>query len=204
MYSIEDVKTIILRITDQIQDISEELTEIDSKLGDGDMGITMKKGAVAIRGICSSYTGFSIKDLFIQCAFALNKAAPSTMGTLISGSLIAIAKYCADNEKITDEDIIGIVNVMTEAISVRGRAKVGDKTILDSMIPYSRTLSIVWKEEKNLQNAHRKALKSAITGLESTKGMIAKTGRASWLGARNSDFPDAGAVMFCKIAGIFC
>lgn len=203
MYSIEDVKTIILRITDRIQSISEELTEIDSKLGDGDMGITMKKGAVAIRDICENCTCVFIKDLFMQCAFALNKAAPSTIGTLISSSLIAAAKYCADNEKLTEEDIIEIVKIMSDTIAVRGRSKVGDKTILDAMIPYSKTLSIAWEEENNLQGAHRKALKSARIGLESTKGMVAKTGRASWLGERNIDFPDAGAVMFCKIIEIF-
>lgn len=63
--------------------------------------------------------------------------------------------------------------------------------------------NVVWEEEKNLSAAHKRALRAAQEGLESTKGMRAKTGRASWLGDRNSEFPDGGALMFCRIMEVF-
>lgn len=203
MYEINDVKKAILRVTDRLEEIRDELTEIDSRLGDGDMGISMAKGAAAVRDVCGSFRGDSIKTLLMQCASALNKAAPSTMGTLLSGALLALAKYAADKRALEDKDLAYIVKVMADAISARGRAQVGDKTILDAMIPYAETMTAVWEEEKNLSAAHKRALKAAQEGLESTKGMRAKTGRASWLGDRNSEFPDGGALMFCRIMEVF-
>lgn len=203
MYEINDVKKTILCVTDRMEEISDELTEIDSRLGDGDMGISMAKGAAAVRDICRNYQGDSIKMLLMQCASALNKAAPSTMGTLLSGALLALARYTAERSALEERDLAQIVKVMADAISARGRAKVGDKTILDAMMPYAETMAAVWEEEKNLSIAHKSALKAAQEGLESTKGMRAKTGRASWLGDRNSEFPDGGALMFCRIMEIF-
>ena len=203
MYRTEDIKDKILQITERMEAISGELTEIDSKLGDGDMGISMKKGAEAIREALKNNTCNSVKDLFSRCAFALNKAAPSTMGTLLSGALLAVAKAFPDRESLTDEDVASIIKVMAGAISDRGKAKAGDKTILDAMVPYGETMVKIWDKEKDLKVAHFQALKEALKGVESTKGMRAKTGRASWLGERNSEFPDAGAVMFYRIMEVF-
>lgn len=203
MYEINDVKKVILRVTDRLEEISDELTEIDSRLGDGDMGISMAKGAAAVRDACCNFQWESIKSLLMQCASALNKAAPSTMGTLLSGALLALARYCADKRALEEKDLAYIVKVMADAISARGHAQVGDKTILDAMMPYAETMAAAWEEDKNLSAAHEKALKAAQEGLESTKGMRAKTGRASWLGDRNSEFPDGGALMFCRIMEVF-
>ena len=203
MYEIEDIKKAIMLVAERVQEISEELTEIDSKLGDGDMGISMTKGAVSIAEASRNFSGNSVKDLFAQCAFALNKAAPSTMGTLLAGALLAVAKTFSTKEAFNEEEVVQIAKVMSDSISSRGRSKVGDKTILDAMVPYAETMLSVWNTEKDLRKAHDAACQAARDGLESTKGMKAKTGRASWLGERNREFPDAGAFMFCRVMEVF-
>ena len=76
MTDIRDVEKTILRITERIVEIRDELTEMDSKLGDGDLGISMAKGADAVRRTVEAFAGEDMQTLFLQCAAALNKAAP--------------------------------------------------------------------------------------------------------------------------------
>lgn len=202
MTDIRDVEKTILRITERIVEIRDELTEMDSKLGDGDLGISMAKGADAVRRTVEAFAGEDMQTLFLQCAAALNKAAPSTMGTLLSGGLMALARHLTDKAVLTVEEIVIFPEILAGAIAARGKAQTGDKTILDSLIPYAKTLKNVYEESGSVDNAKREALDAAKRGMESTRGMTARTGRASWLGERNKEFPDAGACMFYRIAEI--
>ena len=161
MIQITQIKEVLSRICDVMIREKEALTEIDSRLGDGDMGISMEKGAVAVKRVLENGQENSISNLLLTAASAFNRAAPSTLGTLISFSIMSIAKV------------------------TKGRAKQGDKTILDAFIPFADTLQSVYDGKKDVQAALEAALEAAEKGMESTKGMLAKTGRASWLDGRN-------------------
>lgn len=202
MISYTDLKKEIIVICGRIIQIEEELTDIDSKLGDGDMGISMSKGAQAVKNVAQMEEEKNLKELLLTCAQALNKAAPSTMGTILASSLIALARYVANKNVLTQEELVAVPGILAEAIIKRGKARVGDKTILDALVPYAETILGVYTKTKNMENAKGQALRAAVQGMESTKGMIAKTGRASWLGDRNKEYPDAGAYMFCRIVEI--
>ena len=196
-----DLKTIVLKICDRIEEIKDELTDIDSRLGDGDMGISMSKGAQAVQTAVTGKEG-DFKQLLFASSQALNKAAPSTMGTILSSAILSLAKYTAGKETLTEDEIAAIPGVLVEAVQKRGKANIGDKTILDALIPYARTIRASYEETGDLNQAKARALEAARAGMESTKGMVAKTGRASWLGERNKEYPDGGAYMFCKVAEI--
>lgn len=198
-YTIEAVKKILHLIADEIIDSKEELTDIDSKLGDGDMGMSMEKGALALKRELDTYEEQDISRLFMNCAQAFNRAAPSTMGTLLSGGMLAFAKQTGNQETLTMEDIAAFPGILADAIAMRGKASVGDKTILDALIPYSDTLKNVYDATGNIGEALTMAEKEAYKGMESTRGMVAKTGRAKWLAQRNMEYPDGGAVLCCRI-----
>ena len=202
MISYTDLKKEIIVICDRIIQIKADLTDIDSKLGDGDIGISMSKGAQTVKNVAETQKEENLKALLLTCAQALNKEAPSTMGTLLASSLIAFAKYVGDKNVLTQEELAAVPEVLAEAIMKRGKAQVGDKTILDALVPYAETILRIYNKTKNMENAKGQALEAAVQGMESTKGMIAKTGRASWLGDRNKEYPDAGAYMFCRIVEI--
>ncbi len=198
----EELKKVILEICKRIEEIRDELTDIDSKLGDGDMGISMSKGAQAVEAVVSQTETDDLKQLLLACAQALNKAAPSTMGTILSSAVLALAKNTSGKTTLSEPDIVQIPAVFCEAIKKRGKADVGDKTILDAMIPYAQVFQAAYEETHDMQAAKSQALNAAREGMEGTKGMVAKTGRASWLGERNKEYPDGGAYMFCKVAEI--
>lgn len=204
-YTIRDVIMVLNIIADETIAAKAKLTEIDSKLGDGDMGISMEKGALAIK---KELTGLSenekdISRLFMTCASSFNRAAPSTMGTLLSAGLLALAKKCIGKTELTAVDIVFFPEVLAETIAFRGKASVGDKTVLDALYPYAQVLQSVYSETQDLQQALNKAAQAAAQGVESTKGIVAKTGRAKWLAERNMDYPDGGAVLCCKIGMCF-
>jgi phosphoenolpyruvate---glycerone phosphotransferase subunit DhaL len=199
-YTTADVKRSILLLSNELIAVKEELTEIDSKLGDGDMGISMAKGGAALRMTVEQFESGQICDLLSQCALAFNQAAPSTMGTLLSGGLLALSKKCKEKQTLTDADIVLFPKTIAQAIADRGKAKLGDKTILDALIPYADTLDETYARTGNLQGSLQEAASSAQAGMERTKGMLARSGRAKWLGERNKEFPDGGAVLCCRLA----
>ena len=204
MIQITQIKEVLSRICDFMIREKEALTEIDSRLGDGDMGISMEKGAVAVKRVLENGQENSISNLLLTAASAFNRAAPSTLGTLISFSIMSIAKVTKGCDEITEELAISFPKIMADTISAKGRAKQGDKTILDAFIPFADTLQSVYDGKKDVQAALEAALEAAEKGMESTKGMLAKTGRASWLDGRNKEFPDGGAVLCVKIAQELC
>lgn len=177
----------------------ETLTEIDSKLGDGDMGLSMEKGGLAVSRLLDEETFSGIGEMFMACASAFNRAAPSTLGTLISFGLLAAAKQTMGRKSLEAEQVIQIPHTMAEMIAQRGKASVGDKTILDALVPFADTLILSYNRSKDPLAAMGEAALAAEKGMESTKGMAAKTGRAKWLDGRNREYPDAGA-MLCVMA----
>ncbi len=205
-YTINDVKRIIDRITDVIIAEKAELTEIDSKLGDGDMGMSMEKGALALKKVLSEEDEKQEEDisrLLLKCAASFNRAAPSTMGTLLSGGMMALAKEWGQKAGLTVNDIIAVPDILARSIALRGKASVGDKTVLDALCPYAEELKKTYENTKDIEQALKSAALAAERGMEGTRGIIAKTGRAKWLAERNMDCPDGGAVLCYRIGKSF-
>lgn len=196
---IGEIKKALDKICDILLNEKEELTEIDSRLGDGDMGISMEKGALAVRGVLDSDQEQNISRLLSACGTAFNRAAPSTLGTLLSFSLLAVARDAGTKQELTEEDLVRIPSIIADTISVKGKAQVGDKTILDALLPFAETLKRRSEDNLPFAQAWKEAVLEAERGMESTKGMTARTGRAKWLDGRNKEYPDGGAVLCVKV-----
>lgn len=196
-YSIEDVKRLLLGICGTCVENQEILTELDSRLGDGDMGISMGNGARAIRQAVAALPPEEkdLTKLFMSCAMGFNRAAPSTLGTLLSFGMMAVGRRVEHAKVIEEDGVAALLWEFTETIAAKGKAKPGDKTILDALYPLAETLKRSYEACGSLQAAFREACEAAREGMEKTKGIKAKTGRASWLDTRNMEYPDAGAVL---------
>ncbi|HEY5582883.1 MAG TPA: DAK2 domain-containing protein [Ruminiclostridium sp.] len=198
VYSIKDVQQVIKLSIEEIVSSKDVLTDLDSLSGDGDMGISMEKGALALKSEFSTYEGEDIGEFFIKCALAFNKAAPSTMGTLLSGAIMALGKEFKGQRVMDDTKVIKIPAIMAKAIMNRGKAQIGDKTIIDALIPLSNAFEASYNENIDLKIALKEASKAAKQGAEDTKGMMAKVGRAKWKAERSQEYLDGGAVL-CSI-----
>ena len=175
------------------------LAELDGLSGDGDLGITAVKLSEALEKMAQS----DITDLgmlFMKTGMEMNKQAPSTMGTLLAAGVMSLGKQFKGQTDLADEDLAAIPQLLAEEIKKRGKASLGDKTILDALIPMADAVRETFAETGDIKEAYRKGANAAETGAGQTRGMIAKTGRASWIADRTKDNLDGGAVLCAKIA----
>ena len=194
-----DLLAALEKITRGVEKKLDYLGELDGKSGDGDLGLSMKAAFDAVSQAAAAYPGEDLGMLFLNAAMACNRSAPSTMGTLLSAGLMALAKAFKGQEELSDAEIISLPRLFAGGIQSRGKAKLGDKTILDALLPYADALEANFSETQNLQEASLKAAQVAELAAEGTKGMQAQIGRAKWLGERANAYADGGATLWAII-----
>ena len=168
-----------------------ELTEIDSRFGDADHGLTMAKIAGAISAAAER------PENGIQAM--LDGAATAVM-TLNGGSAVPLWNTWLDGMQEAapegDEiDVAGLQAVFAHALeelSDMSGAKVGDKTMMDALIPASRAVAAYGGDDEN--ELFAAAAKAAMEGAEATRGFVSKFGRAKSYGEKTLGTPDAGAM----------
>ena len=168
-----------------------ELTEIDSRFGDADHGLTMAKIAGAISAAAER------PENGIQAM--LDGAATAVM-TLNGGSAVPLWNTWLDGMQEAapegDEiDVAGLQAVFAQALeelSDMSGAKVGDKTMMDALIPASRAVAAYGGDDEN--ELFAAAAKAAMEGAEATRGFASKFGRAKSYGEKTLGTPDAGAM----------
>lgn len=200
MYQIADVTYMIQNVTRAIHRERDYLSELDGKSGDGDLGFSMEAAFTAVRETAEHYTGTQISELLMKAAMNCNKAAPSTMGTLMSAGIMAIAKECKGKDGLEDGDVVRLPGIFAQAIMARGGAKPGDKTILDALCPMAETVEREFAQGSTLKAAFSAGAETARSAAAGTAGMRAAAGRAKWLGERATEYPDGGAVLCGIIA----
>ncbi len=203
-YKTEQVREALLKIASVMKAQRDVLTEIDSKNGDGDLGISMGKGAEAIESTVENFgASEDIGALLSQCGAAFNRSAPSTLGTLIGMSFMFLGKEWAGKAGLSEEDIVRLPAIVRDTISRMGKANPGDKTILDALAPFAESLSEEYRNSADLAAAWKKAADEARNGMEATRSMKAKVGRARWLGDRATGTPDGGALLCSLVIDAF-
>src|SRR5690554_5411347 len=145
--SINDFKEIMGAIRDKSHERKDYLIQLDSAMGDGDLGLTMTTGFDAAANFMDGYEGTDIGIALMQAGMAMNNAASSTMGTLISSALIRAGKAAKGSDTVDSELYLTMATAAIEGIMDRGKAKVGDKTILDVFVPVLEALNKAVQEE---------------------------------------------------------
>jgi len=195
MYRLDDVKTILGKLKNAVIEKKDYLGELDGKSGDGDLGMSMELAFTAIADAGEAYAGESISEMLLRCAMSCNKAAPSTMGTLITSGIMAYAKECKGKEFLSGADVIAAPRILADAIAQRGKSGVGQKTILDALYPMADAVEEANRKGCSLKDCFAYGADAAQKAAADTAGMLAKSGRAKWLGERAAQYPDSGAVL---------
>jgi len=185
--------TILLAVADDIEARSDELRQLDAAIGDGDLGITIQLGSEGMRQFLSSSPGTDIGQLLARCGMSINKASPSTFGTLLASAFMAAGKAVAGKTSVTTRDLADMGDASIEGIKKRGHADVGDKTMLDCLVPAAGAFRKELSNGSALNAALVSAVAAADEGLRSTVGMVSKHGRASWHRENTVGVQDAGA-----------
>ncbi|MFH5821203.1 DAK2 domain-containing protein [Georgenia sp. AZ-5] len=194
MHSTELVGT-IQRSLAELVTYADELRDLDQALGDGDLGITISLGANAvIEALGAIPDGATPSEIARAAAKAFANANPSTMAALVAGGLLAGSKAWADVEDVDVAAAAKFVRAAGENIAQRGKTQLGDKTILDAILPAADALAAAADGAVGLEDAIAAAEKAVVE----TRDLQSRRGRASWLQERSIGLQDPGATAMLR------
>lgn len=173
----------------------DKLIELDSVVGDGDLGLTMSDGFSAAYAAIKTSAEQDIGKTLYVAGKAMSTAVPSTMGTLMASGLMQAGKELKGKVTLNDEDFSQIFQAFFDGVKNRGKAEVGEKTFLDGLFPAIEALRQALGADKTLQEAGAEAVFAAQKGYEATLGMIAIHGRAATRGEASRTLLDPGAAV---------
>ena len=168
------------------------LTKLDSDIGDADHGINMDRGFNAIASKLEGLNDKDIGTIFKTIAMTLMSTVGGASGPLYGSFFLEMSKLSQGKSDLTYEEWVRVFQAGVEGIIKRGKAKVGDKTMLDSLVPASEAFTNA-KKGNNFSNAFQQAMQAAEKGMLSTIPLVARKGRASYLGERSAGHQDPGA-----------
>jgi dihydroxyacetone kinase-like protein len=186
-----DLVPVLDRALTHLEGCADELRDLDAALGDGDLGITVTAGSRAVRAALAGLPDDATPAQLLKAAAgAFAKANPSTMAALVGGALLAAAKEVGDAAELDRAGGLTVGRAAAESIAKRGKSQVGDKTVLDALVPSLDALA---------DGAPLSAgISAARDGVESTRSLQSMRGRASWLGERSKGLQDPGATAYLR------
>lgn len=187
------------KISQKMNEKKDELVKLDQSFGDGDLGISMASGFKAISTYADELQEEDAGKYFMQIARHFNENAPSSLGTIVSFMFMGMAKSLKGKTDINLNDLSEALKKGAENIQEKAGSKIGQKTMIDALIPAVEKFENEVKKGKNLKDALKAASIAAETGAQKTKEMIAVHGRAAYHGEKTLGHIDGGALMVAYV-----
>jgi dihydroxyacetone kinase-like protein len=176
----------------------DEFNTADGKIGDGDLGITILNGFEEINNNIDKFKD-DLSINFMLCSQAFVKKSGSSFGTLIAFAFMNISKELKGKNTCDHEDIVNMINIAMQTIQERGKTKLGDKTILDSLSFILNNL----KANKNNVNYPELFKSSTKEALNAFKGKKILIGRARMFEDKTKELDDPGMLALSKLSEVF-
>ena len=194
MISTESLQSAIKQLAQSMEQSADELNTADGLLGDGDLGVTMIRGFRQIIADLETLPE-DIGMAFFQCDKAFTKSSGSSYGTLLATGMIAVAKEKKGQTGIELEEVSGLFDIALEAMQKRGKASLGDKTVLD-------VIAAVRDAAKN-QPGGQRMLDSINQAINDTMNIYrnrqSQIGRARIFGEKSIGLDDPGMLAFKRM-----
>ncbi len=200
--NVKDFTSMLSAAALSIENAKDELTELDSKIGDGDHGTTMSKVMELVASTAQGYGGNDLKGLFSSIGMNILNVGGGATVPLFGSFFGGMAKADGADTESADAALIAAMFVSgKERLLKFSKASLGDKTLVDALIPAVDAL----KEniEKGIPPMFEAAAEAAAEGSAKTKDFVAKHGRAKNLGDRVIGIPDPGSVSIALIFRAF-
>ncbi|WP_109480912.1 DAK2 domain-containing protein [Paraburkholderia sp. C35] len=194
--SSNDIRALLIRTLDALPAHTDELRELDAALGDGDLGITVQKGSAAVvKALAALPDDAAISDMLRSAGQAFSTANPSTFAALIGGGLLAAAKTMTDKHELGKADALTIGRAVAARIVERGKSKVGDKTVLDALVP---SLDVLEASNGDARELLAAMIATARQQIDATAALQSQKGRAAWIQERSVGHADPGATAYWR------
>ncbi|MDR2160390.1 MAG: DAK2 domain-containing protein, partial [Treponema sp.] len=174
---------------------------LDARMGDGYLGITLAKGwMAALEAANTMIFDGDIGKLFLKCGIKMSSAVPSTMCTLMATGLIEAGKALTGKNCMDVQDLAIFFKAYSDGIVKRGKCEKGDRTVLDSILPAAEAS----EHKLSLKEAAEAARKSSKEGLENTKRIKPKFGKAAVHANKAAGVEDQGAAAGFILVNTIC
>ncbi|MGI5174551.1 dihydroxyacetone kinase subunit L [Treponema sp. OMZ 840] len=189
----QDVKEACKFISNIMTENKNYLIQLDQQNGDGDLGISMSEGYKAVSDFLNNSNETDLGKMFMQMSMSFNEKAPSSLGTITSIGMMGISKALKGKTVTTLEETAAAFKAGIEEISAKCGSKIGEKTILDALIPAIDELEKYAIDGE--KTAFASAAAAAAQGSEKTKNMRAVHGRAAYYAEKSIGVLDGGSVV---------
>lgn len=191
--TVSDIVSMVENMSDVIISNEVSFCELDSAAGDGDFGMSLAKGFKEIKKEWQELSKDDIGAFLKACGMVITEHCGGASGPIWGTAFRSAGKYANGKAEIDLTEFAELMQSAIDGIQKTGGAKLGDKTLLDALIPATESLKASALAGESIAAAMRKSANEAIAGAEKTKDIVATKGRASYLGERSLSYPDAGA-----------
>jgi len=192
--ALRDAEQLVRTIAQTALDNEKYFSDLDAVVGDGDFGYSLARGFGKLMEGWDAMEYADVGGLLKKTAMTLSSRIGGTSGPIWGTAFLRAGSALADKPDPSGEDVVAALRASIEGIKQRGNSDLGDKTLLDSLIPAVDTLEQELSAGKPATKAITAAAATARAAAEATKTMLAKRGRASYTGERSQDSVDAGAM----------
>ncbi len=181
------------KFADAIAQNKDCLTELDAAIGDADHGINMDRGFKKVMEQLPTVIDQDIGSILKKVSMVLISSVGGASGPLYGTFFLRGSTVVMGKQELTPEDTLKLLQGGLEGVIQRGKAQLGDKTMVDALSPAVEAFRQAVGDGKTTKSAMKNAIAAAEQGMKDTIPMIAKKGRASYLGERSIGHQDPGA-----------
>jgi dihydroxyacetone kinase-like protein len=171
----------------------QKLTDLDSAVGDGDLGSSLERGFSAVKAEMAAKPPADIRTALSNVATILIKTMGGSSGPLLGTFFLRAGTTCAGKSELAPADVVALFQAGVEGLQQRGKAERGDKTMMDAWLPAVDAMRSALDAGSGLPDILKQGAAAAEAGAQATTAMQARKGRASYLGERSIGHQDAGA-----------
>lgn len=195
----EQIASAAKTIAERARTVEQDLNAADGKLGDGDTGVMLRR-VLEQMAIAANDLPHDLGDAFRKLALASASATGSSLGTLLSTALLTFANAAKGKNELPWDALGGVLALARDAMLARGKAKIGDKTVVDSLDAVARAIA----GQSELASIRQVAATSARKALNDFRGKPCRMGRARIFGDKSVGLDDPGMLAFSIFVEELC
>jgi phosphoenolpyruvate---glycerone phosphotransferase subunit DhaL len=192
--ALRDGEQVVRTIAQTALDNEKYFCELDAVVGDGDFGYSLARGFGKLMDDWDQLEYADVGTLLKRTAMVLSSRVGGASGPIWGTAFLRAGAKLGDNPSPSSQDVVTALRASIEGIKQRGDSDVGEKTLLDALVPAVDTLEEQLTAGRPAGAAIHAAANTARDSAEATKGMLAMRGRAAYAGERSRDSVDAGAI----------
>lgn len=195
----DDLKNFLVKLSDQVLEARSEFNSMDAACGDGDFGTTMATAFAEAKRVVKEDSGNDVGVILMAAGNAILSSAGGASGPTVASLFLEAGKNVKGKSEIDLQVTASMFEACARKIRLLGGAHVGDKTLVDALEPAVTALRAAADLHVPIRDALGRAAEAARIGCETTKGLIAKHGKARYLGEQSLGAVDPGAYLVSMV-----